>query len=264
MQWSRRCRQDLFEQIVRYPHIGDVSGLRSVLGKWIPNTHKAFYLTHLHFQRMTVFAQHIQYGLGRCNKLPCLTLTHERLKMSFSGSTECNRSDEEFFSHAVRSLAWELTNCLLFGLFKNSVELCKCNKQIGWISVVIARPLQNRREDVMFGHPTWNAFAKIESKIQVTTCSDLTSDAVVVDQRRKNGWFIGRNQILSINLWKRFSKLRNSEREDCFCCKRASRNPNSTRKSSTKNTKTKERRSVPVKKTDRFQSLRQFSSDWRS
>ena len=45
------CRQELFEQIVGYPQLGDVSGLRHVLGKWFPNTHKAFFLIHPRFPR---------------------------------------------------------------------------------------------------------------------------------------------------------------------------------------------------------------------
>ena len=32
-------------------------------------------------------------------------------------------------------------------------------KRIGRVSVVIVKPLQNRAEDGIFGHPTWNAFA---------------------------------------------------------------------------------------------------------
>ena len=47
----------------------------------------------------------------------------------------------------------------LFGLFKNSFELCKCAKWIGRKSVVIVKPLQNGTEDRMFGRPAWDAFA---------------------------------------------------------------------------------------------------------
>ena len=38
-------------------------------------------------------------------------------------------------------------------------ELRKCAKGSVEYRVVIMKPFQNGTEDVMFGHPTWNAFA---------------------------------------------------------------------------------------------------------
>ena len=43
--------------------------------------------------------------------------------------------------------------------FENSFEICERAKQVGRVSVTVVKPLQNRAENGMFGHPTWNAFA---------------------------------------------------------------------------------------------------------
>ena len=58
--------------------------------------------------------------------------------MTISLGTQCSRGDQEL---------------------KNSFELSKCAKWIGRKSVVTVKPLEDRTEDRMFGHPAWNAFA---------------------------------------------------------------------------------------------------------
>ena len=72
----------------------------------------------------------------------------------------------------------ELSAC---GLFNDSFEICERAKWVSRISVIVVK-LQNRTEDEMSGHPTWNTFSLLSSIGRLL--NDNTHSRVVTRNRQ--------------------------------------------------------------------------------
>ena len=64
-----------------------------------------------------------------------------------------------------------------FAFSRTTLNSASPPKRIGRKSVVVLKPLQNGTEDRMFGHPAWNAFARLLPSSRLT--SDKTYCRVV-------------------------------------------------------------------------------------
>ena len=85
-----------------------------------------------------------------------------------------------------------------------------------------------------------------------------------MDQRSRDGRFIGGIQILAMNSWKEFSKFRDVGCKNCFCFEKDHPKFSLQEEGQSRGAEGPERRPVPAMKTDRLHDPRLLSSYWRS
>ena len=115
-----------------------------------------------------------------------------------------------------------------------------------------------------FPHPQSFLVWKIRFKNQVTTWSDVLSEAMLWIKEVEMVDSLEELKSFAIRFWEEFSKFWDAGREDCFCSWQDHPDFLIQEEGQSRGTESPEGGPVPARKTDRLHDLRLLSSDWRS